>query len=40
MFSQVKDKNVTVSMNTVAIPDIYVKVWTRRNYLQQGNFLH
>ena len=33
-------KSVTVSMNTVAIPNLDVKVWTRKSELLQGNFQH
>ena len=33
-------EGVTVSMNTVAITNLEVKVWTRKSELPQGNFLH
>ena len=34
-----KEKNVTVWMNTVYIPNIDVKVWTHRSEFPQDNFL-
>ena len=40
MSSRVKDKKiVTVSLRTVAIPHIYVKVWTLKSEFPQGDFL-
>ena len=38
-FISIQIKIVTVSMNTVDIPSIDVKVWTRKSELRQGNFL-
>ena len=34
-----KQKSVTVSMNTVAIPNIDFKVWTRKSKFPPGNYL-
>ena len=33
-----KEKIVTVSMRTLAIPNIDIKVWTRKHELLQGNY--
>ena len=32
-----RQKSVTVSMKTVAVPNIDVKVWTQKNEVLQGN---
>ena len=37
--SHVKDKTGTVSMSTVTVPNIDVKVWTQKIRLPQVNFL-
>ena len=39
MSRHVKEKTVTISMNTVAIPNLDVKVWTRKSEFPQENFL-
>ena len=32
-------KSVTLSMNTVGIPNLYIKVWTHKSDFPQGDFL-
>ena len=38
MSSHIKNKSVTMSMNTVSIPNKYVKVWKNKSELPLGVF--